>query len=54
MHQKGQQQHTSILWQMFVIGKMWRELDDKSKYEEMNLKDKERYKKEMEEYEASK
>ena len=37
-----------------IIGKMWRELDDKSKYEEMNLKDKERYKKEMEEYEASK
>ena len=37
-----------------IIGKMWRELDDKSKYEEMNLKDKERYKKEMEEYEDSK
>ena len=37
-----------------IMGKMWRELDDRSKYEEMNQNDKIRYKKETEEYEASK
>ena len=37
-----------------IMGKMWRELEDKSKYEEMNENDKVRYKKEKEEYEASK
>ncbi len=37
-----------------IIGQMWRDLEDKSKYEEMNENDKLRYKKEMEEYEASK
>jgi hypothetical protein len=37
-----------------IMSKMWHDLEDRSKYEEMNLKDKERYKKETEEYDASK
>ena len=34
-------------------GQMWKECEDKAKWEKMAEKDKERYKKEMEKYEKS-